>query len=445
MSAAQPIQSSSSESQRDFRISYADAASCSLMVGLGETYLPAFGLTVGLSQISAGLLSSLPLLTGGVIQLLAPRFAHLVGSCKRWVLACAGIQVLVFLFLALTATRGPMPPALLFTIAAIYWGAGLAAAPTWNNWIETIIPSSRITSFFTMRSRIIQIAGFLAFCVGGLWLQTCHQAGDLSLGYHVLFLAAATSRMISMTQLMRQRESHEHRFPSKVRAKVREAMLSFGRAPESRFLLYLLGTQVMVQISGPFFTPYMLGHLQLSYATYAFLISINYAARILAYPWVSRMIHNYGPQKSLRLGGLLIAASPLAWSFTTNISVLSVAQIFAGFAWALYELSTTLLIFEKIPTAKRTSVLSCYNFLNAIALVAGSLLGGWVLSHVPSDRSYQLLFSLSGSGRLATLLVLTALGLRVNKVSTKPLGTLSLCEAPPASLTPEPLPRAHGS
>jgi MFS family permease len=445
MAALPSSKSSSKDSKNHFLRSYADAAACSLMVGLGETYLPAFGLTFGLSQIGAGLLSSLPLLTGGILQLAAPRIAHTVGSHKKWVIACAGTQVFVFGFLAFAAAWGAIAPSLLFALAAVYWGAGLAAAPTWNNWIETIVPASQLTHFLAVRSRIIQIAAFLAFLGGGLWLQRANQSGDLGIGYLLLFLAAALSRILSMLLLARHSETREPRNPSKVRIKVREAMRTFGRAPESRFLIYLLGTQVMVQISGPYFTPYMLGHLKFSYSTYAILISANYAARIAAYPLLSHIVRRFGAHKSLRLGGLMIAASPLAWSLTTNIIFLGIAQIFAGFAWALYELSNTLMIFEKVPASKRTSVLSCYNFLNACAIVAGSLIGGFILKNFPSESAYGLLFTLSGTGRLITLAVLTGIGLSQKRRVLTTSDVIDLHQAPPASLTPEPLQRAQGS
>lgn len=428
----------------DERKSFGDAATCSLMVGLGETYLPAFGLTFGLGQIGAGLLASLPQLTGGVLQLLAPRFAHRMGSYKNWVLTCAGAQTAVFVLLALAASGDHVPSYLLFSMAAIYWGAGFSAAPTWNNWIEKVIPAGRLTDFLATRSRIIQVAAFLAFLAGGLWLQEAQKSGDIRVGYQALFLAAALSRLTSMALLARQREEKGPRNPKGVRAKVREAMRTFGRRDESRFLLYLLGTQVMVQISGPYFTPFMLGYLKFSYSTYAILISANYAARIIAYPWVSRIVHRYGTDKSLRLGGFLIAASPLTWSLTTDVFLLGLGQVFAGFAWALYELATTLIIFEKVPAEKRTSILSCYNFLNALAIVGGALIGGLVLNVAPAELSYKLLFILSGAGRLSTLVFLTVIGSKLRKAKKPSFSPpLTLNEAPPASLTPEPIPRAQ--
>ena len=48
-----------------------DAAAYSVMVGCGETYLPAFALALGLGPIVAGMVASVPLLVGATVQLAA--------------------------------------------------------------------------------------------------------------------------------------------------------------------------------------------------------------------------------------------------------------------------------------------------------------------------------------------------------------------------------------
>ena len=49
----------------NLRVSQSDAAAFGVMVGLGETYLPLFVLTVGLSEVMSGLVVSVPVLLGG--------------------------------------------------------------------------------------------------------------------------------------------------------------------------------------------------------------------------------------------------------------------------------------------------------------------------------------------------------------------------------------------
>ena len=72
------------------------------MVGLGETYFPAFALALGASAFEAGLLTTAPLLIGAVFQLIAPYAARRIGN-KRWVVASAVLQSLTFVPIALAA------------------------------------------------------------------------------------------------------------------------------------------------------------------------------------------------------------------------------------------------------------------------------------------------------------------------------------------------------
>src|SRR5688572_7667281 len=54
--------------RHDMRCSIADAASYSIMVGIGETYLAAFALALGTGETFAGLIATLPMLAGASIQ-----------------------------------------------------------------------------------------------------------------------------------------------------------------------------------------------------------------------------------------------------------------------------------------------------------------------------------------------------------------------------------------
>ena len=56
------------------------------MVGCGETYIAAFALAIGMSQITAGLIGTVPLLAGVALQLIGPTGARWCRSYRRWVL-----------------------------------------------------------------------------------------------------------------------------------------------------------------------------------------------------------------------------------------------------------------------------------------------------------------------------------------------------------------------
>ncbi len=81
---------------RDLRASMADGMAFGGMVGIGETFLPAFVLAVGLGEITAGLAGSLPLLAGGLMQMVSPFGVRFLQSHRRWVVLCAFLQAASF-------------------------------------------------------------------------------------------------------------------------------------------------------------------------------------------------------------------------------------------------------------------------------------------------------------------------------------------------------------
>ncbi len=78
--------------RKDLRASTAEGTATSVMVGIGETYLPAFVLALSANQLACGLVSTVPLLAGAVLQLVSPRMVRREGAYRRWVVCCAAIQ-----------------------------------------------------------------------------------------------------------------------------------------------------------------------------------------------------------------------------------------------------------------------------------------------------------------------------------------------------------------
>src|SRR5512145_2075504 len=83
--------------RHDMRCSIGDAASYSVMVGIGETYLAAFALALGTGEIFAGLIATLPMLAGATVQLATPWALRRLRSYRAWVVLCASLQAAALL------------------------------------------------------------------------------------------------------------------------------------------------------------------------------------------------------------------------------------------------------------------------------------------------------------------------------------------------------------
>lgn len=388
--------------RRDLRAIQGDGIAFSLMVGSGETYLPAFALAVGLGQVTAGLVAALPLLAGAVIQLVSPSVIRRLGSHKRWVVSCAVFQAATFVPLVIAAWIGRVPAVALLAIATAYWAAGLGTGPAWNTWVGAIVPHSMRARFFARRSRMAHASVLLGVVAGGVALHES-QARDLVLpAFAGLFLAAGLSRAVSAGFLASQSEpplEWEHRRPS-----MRE-LLGSGRLGHSgRYLTYLLLVQGSVYVAAPFFTPFMLGELKFSYASYLTLIATSFVAKMLSLPALGLVVERVGPQRLLYAAGLGIVPMSALWIVSQSLPYLVAVQVVGGVIWAAWELSTFLLLFERIDARDRTSVLTLFNLANALAIVTGAGAGAAILGWLGVDRrAYLVLFVVSGAARLISL------------------------------------------
>lgn len=402
--------------RKDLRAIYGDGVGFSLMVGMGETYVPAFVLALGMSEVAAGWIVAVPLLLGAVLQLVSPAAVRGLKSHRRWVVLCASGQALCCIGYFLLALTGRAPQTLVFLVAALYWGTGMAGGPAWNTWVGTLIPRRLRAPYFARRSRGCQAAVLIGLVAGGLALQAGSGTGYLLYVFAGMFFAAAISRAVSVWFLSTQSEPQP--LPENHRTVAPGELIRRARhGSDGRLLLYMLAVQAAVQISGPFFTPYMLGQLQFSYVKYLSLIATAYVAKMAAFPFLGSLAKRFGSHWLLYASGLGIVPLSALWIVSDHLGYLLILQVFGGAIWAGYELATLLLLFDHIDESERTSVLTIFNLANAIALIGGALLGGVLLKLLGTDRqAYYVLFALSGAMRIVSLVFMV----RVHRIAFRP-------------------------
>lgn len=402
--------------------SMGDGGCFGAMVGVGETFIPAYALAVGMGETSAGLVASIPVAAGGIMQLASLHMMHWVKSEQRWVVLCASVQALAFLPLVLCTLFGAVSFELLLLITAVYWAAGLASGPAWNTWMESIVPPGVRASYFARRSRFQQSMTFCGLLVGGVLLQWADQAGAQLWGFTSLFVLAACFRMASVAFLATHRKDGRWQNPKRCPENVAEGDATSG----ARLLAYLVVVQVFVQLSGPYFAPYLLRELQLDYLSYVFLLAVAFLFRIGALSFWSSVANRFGAATLMWIGAIaLVPLAPL-WIVSDNLIWLSCVQAISGTAWAAYELGFFLLFFETLPPAKRTKLLTYYNLGNSLALFAGASIGALLLNRIGfGPTGYFTLFAISSAGRLLALLLLLRVRLRpvpIHRVAIRVLG-----------------------
>jgi MFS family permease len=407
-----------------------DGAAFSIMVGIGETYVPAFVLALGLGEVAAGMVATVPLLVGSLLQTISPWGMRRLGTYRRWVVACATCQAFSLMAMSLIAWNSSWSGWWTFVAASLYWAAGMATGPAWNTWVEHLVPRSMRATFFAGRVRISQVCTLVGLMAGGLLLRSGVSGDSLRGMFALTFALAAAARFCSAYLLSRQSETKPTwptGDPLKVTRPAAAGTTLVQRGPGLRLVVYLMGVQVGVYLAGPYFTPFMLSKLELSYTQYMLLLSAAFLGKILTLPWFGGYAKRFGATRLLWIGGVGIIPVSSLWLISDSFYYLLGMQCVSGMIWAAYELAVFLLFFETVPREQRVLVMTWYNVGHSAAMVSGALLGAFAMSHLgDSVGAYYTLFVGSSILRASALLLLPGVPQRLCSVAPLALRTLAV-------------------
>ncbi len=416
-----PEPRSRSRLRRDLRYITGDGVAFSVHVGLGETYLAAFALAIGAQPVLAGLIAALPMVAGGVLQLVAPSLLPRFPSYRSYVVLGAGIQAATFLPLVIAALSTDPPVILLFACAGVYWAAGLATGPGWNAWMTQLVPARIRGSFFGRRQAVAQLGVLAGLGAGGLVL---HVAGADQRAFAILFAAAFLGRATSTFFLSRQSVPPGRMRPHAIR--VRDLILRTWRSRSRGLIATILIVHFSVNLASPYFTPFLLVEMDVSYAAFMALLAANFAGKIATYPLLGRIARRAGLRQLMAIGGIGIAPLPLLWPMLP-LPYLFILQAGAGMCWAAFELSVMLSFLDVSDDPERTSLLATYQFLNSAAVAGASLGGGALLAALGQGRdAYLVVFAVSAVARLLAVALLLARARRGMAVEVPPLRILAV-------------------
>lgn len=395
------------------RLSVADGSLYALMVGLGESYIVAFALAVGMNGSEAGLLTPIPQLGGAALGLLLPWVVASIGSIRAVTASLVSLQATAMMAFAVMALMGQfwgagvVPPWLIFVVAGLYWSAGLAAGPAWMTWATDIFPRAMRPRFMASRARAHNICVIAGMVTGGLVLG---RGGDGAgaedmLAYAIVFGVSGALRFVSSWCMRAQSEPHPiprgHRHVAWP-----EFLRSLHREQGGVVVGYMLAFSFATSVAVPFFAPYMLesDQLALTYPQFMTMIATAFVTRSIVLPTLGGIANRLGAKRVMLIGAIGTVALPRLWLISSSFEWLLAVHALTGVLWACYELATLLLLFDTVPQSRRVAVLSKFALLNGVAAASGAAVGALILGRVDqSERGYALLFVISSMFRLLAL------------------------------------------
>ena len=375
------------------------------MLGLTQNYITPYALTLKASTRQIGLLTGVPHFTMAAVQFAAPTLSERAASRKGFILPMAFMHALVWLPILLIPY--------LFQTHQVWWliafmtlstALDSATNPVYGSMMADLVPVKMRGRFFGLRNRI---TGFIsmafAYAAGGI-LQLL--TGNINLAFTIIFIGAIASRIVSFYFIS---QIHEPLSPA-TEKRSNDGVLKIARGLFSTnigtFIIFCALINFTATIAGPFFSPYMLRDLQFSYIVYTVINSAAGLATIGFMTWWGKRIDRAGSIRVLKITSLLVPFVPLGWVLSHSLWWLIVIQIFSGFAWAGFHLSSGVFILDAAPPQNRTRYIALYNSLLFLGVSIGSLTGGIVAPLLPSFMGSHLLsiFIVSGVARISVVL-----------------------------------------
>ncbi len=405
--------------KRSLKYSIIEGSFWSGMFGFGEKYLSAFAVFLQATNTQIGLLTSLPLLFGSVLQYFSTKLIDTFKSRKKFVMTAIFIQAVSWLLILSVFYLGEYKVYFLIFFAIIYWVSGMISGPAWNSWMGDLVDSETRGKYFSKRNRIIGLGVMISTILAGLILDY-FKRGVLNpyYGFLIVFLIAFVSRMMSTYFLGKKYEPDMIKLEERDKFSFTEFVKQARFRNYGLFVLFLSLLNFSIYISAPFFAAYMLYDLELSYFSYMILISIAFVSKFIFLPMWGNFSDEYGNKKILTFTGLFITLVPLLWLVSKNFYYLIFVELFSGLVWAGFEISSFNFIFDTTTPQKRPLCVSYYNIINGVFILMGTTLGSLVIKYnwfFWSD--YYMAFLVSGIARFLVFVMFVPKLREVRKVT----------------------------
>jgi len=346
----------------------------SIKVGAGESFFNAFAIKVlNVTPAQLGFLSSIPLLLGYVSNIFTIKVLDKLKSRKKLILVGAFINSLCFIPIFLSFfIRGYEFPLLLLSIT-LYFISDLFIVPAWVSLMGDIIPDQIKGIYFGERNKINNFIAFVSLIIAGFILQT-FSGISLIYAFGIIFFIAMVAKILSFLTYTKIYEP-EYYFDESYKFSFSSFLKNLKKTNFGIFVIYMCIFTFSYRIAAPYFSLYMFNYLHFDYLKFTLISAASAFITILSMPVWGRYIDDYGNKKIMVLTGFSIPFIPLFWMISKNFLYLFFVEVFSGFVWAGFNLSTFNFVFFSTSSEKRTIAYSYYNILIGLSIFLGTTTG----------------------------------------------------------------------
>jgi len=378
----------------------------------GSAILVAFALHLGASNSLIGLLAALPHLSQ-LVQVPAIGLVKRIGNRRLISVVASSIGRLSWVGVAIAPFLLPTNGVLTALVVGLLVASVMAAVANcgWNSWMHELVPHDQLGSFFGRRFSLATTAGVIMSLAAGVFIDRIAPAlfGTEVMGYSIVFMASFLFGMLGVYFVGR---IPEPRFVPTDESIVEEIRKPFRDKNFSNLVIFLMGWNVAMYLSTPFFSVYMLKRLDMDLTWVIGLIAMGRVVNIV----FLRIWGSFSDRISHK--SVLAVSAPLAlicifgWTFTTlpdkhflTFPLLVTLHLFMGIAMAGITLATGNIGLKLAPRGQGISYLASINVVNAMAAgFAPIIAGGLVDFFVERQLSWTIQYA-GPSGKTAIDLI----------------------------------------
>ncbi len=367
--------------KNNIEVTIKEGAANAVKIGAGESFFSVFAIkALNATPAQVGLLSSLPPLLGYMSNILTPKALEKMKSRRRLILIGSFINAISFIPIFLSIfIKGYEFPFLLFAVT-LYFLTEYFITPAWISLIGDIIPDQIKGVYFGERNKIINFVAFVSLILAGLLLQ---KVSDISLLYAfgIVFFIALVARLLSFYMYTKIYEP-EYYFDESYKFGFIDFLKNLRRTNFGIFVIYTCVFTFSFRIAAPYFSVYMLNYLKFDYLKLTLIFAASTLTTITSMPAWGRYIDEFGNKRIMVLTGFCIPLIPLLWMLSNNFFYLFFVEMFSGFVWAGFNLSTFNFVFFSTSSEKRSLAYSYYHILIGISLFLGTMAGSLLIEKV---------------------------------------------------------------
>ena len=395
--------------RRGMRISTYDGVFATIHGNLtGGVIFTSLLLTLGAQKYHFAILNAISAIAQ-LPQILSAFWMGRLRSRKAVVISSALVSRLILCLIVLLPHMLPFPTALKTILgAAFLWGAlGSISSNAWTGWMSDLVPRRIRGRYFSSRNFALGLASIIASLLVSWFLDQFSEKqakGLFSLlpslrgnwifapqnkmaAFTFLYLLAAIPAIACAFLVHRQfepeRPSDERLIPGRFTSMLREP---FRNRVFVRFLIFACLYNSVNSLASPYWTPYCLEDLSMSYLSLALCGLIATACGLVTVKYWGRLCDRYGNRPVVIVVMLFIALHPLYYLVASDEFLLPIYIDFAssGAMWMGYGIAMGNLLLLSGTARTKEMFFAVYATSSALTIFIGSLVSGWIVTSIPT-------------------------------------------------------------